>query len=384
MHAFCSNAMFSSWLPSPNEITSWPVSLSPSLITSPRYPFTICNIMCIGNVVGVLTLFPVFHRQLRLAHLKRVTPLQWGWMLLGCLLSNVLGSVAYLQGLRLTSVPARAMTGRLESVDFLAASACFLGDRYSAWVQANALLTVLGVVAAVLYRVYVQHHPWEGMVGYSFLVLGGWGYTLSLIITKKYLVQLPVGLLSLFKLAIGTLLFHLLSVWQHGAMDVPSLLPFPSLYPSSLLRTMLWYAPLFVTSTQVLWLRAVKFCSPSVLSIGMNANFVVTVLMGGLILGTWPTTGELVGGAVIVGSIVSGITETVVEKRGESVVEDTREVAEEEGRYECGRETTKESIRPRLSYGEEDAEETAMLHGGSACQDTRKNEKVSLWNTVRQ
>ena len=35
-------------------------------------------------------------------HDRKVTSAQWGWMLLGCLLSNVLGSVAYLQGLRLT------------------------------------------------------------------------------------------------------------------------------------------------------------------------------------------------------------------------------------------------------------------------------------------
>lgn len=33
---------------------------------------------------------------------RKVTSAQWGWMLLGCLLSNVLGSVAYLQGLKLT------------------------------------------------------------------------------------------------------------------------------------------------------------------------------------------------------------------------------------------------------------------------------------------
>ena len=239
-------------------------------------------------------------------------------MLLGCLLANVLGSVAYLQGLRLTSVPARAMTGRLESVDFLAASAWFLGDRYGGWVQLNALLTVLGVVTAVIFPIVVQHHPMEGKVGYVYLVLGGWGYTLSLLITKKYLVDLPVGLLSLVKLSLGTLLFHILSVWQHGKMDMPSMTSSSSsssfYYPPALLRTMLWYAPLFVTSTQVLWLRALKLCSPSVLFIGMNANFVVTVLMGGVILGKWPTVGEMVGGAFILVSIVSGISETMLDR----------------------------------------------------------------------
>lgn len=48
-----------------------------------------------------------------------------------------------------------------------------------------------------------------------------------------------------------------------------------ALYSWPLWRAMLWYAPFFVTSTMVLWLRALKLCSPAVLSIGMNSNFVV-------------------------------------------------------------------------------------------------------------
>lgn len=217
------------------------------------------------------------------------------------------------------SVSARAMTGRLESVDLLVASAIFLGHTTSPWVGANALLTVAGVVLAVAYPTLggqADQHS-HGLLGYFFLVAGGWGYTLSLIITKRFLVHIPVGLLSLFKvwgdgwtkdkdtilvvarlltdrhysytplglkskskqLALGTVLFHAISSLQHhtgqGEMD---------LYSWPLWRSMLWYAPLFVTSTMVLWLRALKLCSPAVLSIGMNSNFVVRVRSFGRVL----------------------------------------------------------------------------------------------------
>ncbi len=47
------------------------------------------------------------------------------------------------------------------------------------------------------------------------------------------------------------------------------------LYSWALWRDMLWYAPLFVTSTMVLWLRALKLCSPAALSVGMNLNYFV-------------------------------------------------------------------------------------------------------------
>lgn len=47
------------------------------------------------------------------------------------------------------------------------------------------------------------------------------------------------------------------------------------LYSKDLWLSMAWYAPLFVTSTMVLWLRALKLCSPALLSVGMNCNFMV-------------------------------------------------------------------------------------------------------------
>ena len=84
------------------------------------------------------------------------------------------------------------------------------------------------------------------------------------------------------------------------------------LYSWELWRSMLWYAPLFVTSTMVLWLRALKLCSPALLSVGMNFNYLVTVLMGILIVGKWPTPGETIGGGFILLSIVSGLVETYV------------------------------------------------------------------------
>jgi drug/metabolite transporter (DMT)-like permease len=60
----------------------------------------------------------------------------------------------------------------------------------------------------------------------------------------------------------------------------------------------------FVTATQVLWLRAVKHCSGIVLSIGMNANFIMTVAWGVLLLRQYPTPAEAAGASSIAVLIV--------------------------------------------------------------------------------
>lgn len=125
------------------------------------------------------------------------------------------------------------MTGRLESVDFLIASAVFLGDSHGRWVSVNALLTVVGVAAAVLFPLIWQHHDPHGKVGYLYLVAGGWGYTLSLIITKRYLVPIPVGLLSLFKVRTHHITYYVLArlALPNTSIDPTQPLPPPHTQP---------------------------------------------------------------------------------------------------------------------------------------------------------
>lgn len=202
------------------------------------------------------------------------------------------------------SVPATALMHRLESVNYLIAAALFLNEKLSLWVAFTALLTLLGVVAAIIVPVYLQGQSFGAFHGYLYLLLGGWGYTVSLLITKKYLVDIKMGILATSKVIIGTILFHILAVIQDGTGSMGTLYSLP------LWLTMLWYGPLFVTSTYFLWLRAVKYCKPTVLSVGMNLNFVNTIVWSVLLLHKWPSLGESVGGILIVFSIISGTLET--------------------------------------------------------------------------
>jgi hypothetical protein len=120
---------------------------------------------------------------------------------------------------------------------------------YPGWVAFNGFLTVLAVVAALLYPHYFEGEKLVITLGYAYLlagtpdalldmpsghtspvweytphdvhsepwgrelarvngvltrpclpvVSGGWMYTLSLLVTKKYLVHVPVGVLTCFK-----------------------------------------------------------------------------------------------------------------------------------------------------------------------------------------
>jgi hypothetical protein len=187
------------------------------------------------------------------------------------------------------------------------------------------------------------------------------------------------------QLALGTLLFHALSSLQHRTSTHGGGGMLMGLYSWELWRSMLWYSPLFVTSNMVLWLRALKLCSPAFLSVGMNLNYFVTVLFGVLIVGKWPTKGETMGGLFILLSIVSGFAETVVhgsdeadrmarrKKGGRRAVEGGKDgvwpvaqpaaapaaAVEEEGLVGAG--GKQEGGRAGTEAGEQEEDETARL-----------------------
>lgn len=76
-----------------------------------------------------------------------------------------------------------------------------------------------------------------------------------------------------------------------------------------------------MTSTYFLWLRAVKYCKPTVLSVGMNLNFINTIIWSVLLLHKWPSLGETSGGVLILFSIVSGTFETCYQPTPSPAVE---------------------------------------------------------------
>ena len=134
--------------------------------------FEPCNVLCSSNMIGlvVLSLFNV--RSISLADLRGVSWRQWAWLSVGSGLYSALGPFLYMTGLSLTDVPTAAIIQRLESIDLLVLSFFFLGKPVSRWTLCNSLLTLLGILLALLSPLF-----WGDKVsipmGVVFIVLAG-------------------------------------------------------------------------------------------------------------------------------------------------------------------------------------------------------------------
>lgn len=140
-------------------------------------------------------------------------------------------------------------------------------------------------------------------VGVLYLLLGGFGYVGSLFTLKAWLRGVPLGLLALFRVIVGTVFYHLLALAQGSTPELERL------YDWHLWRCMLWFGFVFVLLGQALWLLALRECDPGLISLGTSFMFILNMAWAAVLLKRFPTHGEYLGGAMILVSVLSGLWE---------------------------------------------------------------------------
>ena len=171
--------------------------------------FLPCNVLCSSNIIGLVLLSLFNVRKISLADLRGVSGRQWAWLSIGSCLYSVLGPFLYMTGLSLTDVPTAAIIQRLESINLVILSFMFLKKPLSRWTVCNAALTLLGILLALLSPLF-----WGNAIsipiGVIFIVIAGFSYSSSLLISLKFLKPVPVPIVAVFRVAVGTALYHVI------------------------------------------------------------------------------------------------------------------------------------------------------------------------------
>jgi len=125
-----------------------------------------------------------------------------------------------------------------------------------------------------------------------------------------YLSKLPMGVLVLYRLGVGTVLYHL----YIGCSDGFSLSDFNlgMLWHGELWYCMWWYGLVYATILQVLWLRALVHAHPTIIGAGTTAQFILTLLWSMLLQKEFPSRPQLLGAVVLTASMMLGIGKEVL------------------------------------------------------------------------
>lgn len=250
----------------------------------------------------------VFHREnLNYETIKDVSTRDWCWLFCGSVLYAGLAPYFFMSGLDTVTVADSAILQRMESINIIVlvwAASSKSEFSLSAWSAGNCCLTIAGIVLTLVSPAF-----WGGddEIGFStgnlFIIASGWANSVSLLISMKTLTRVPMPVIAIYRVFVGTVMYHLLV----AALGEDLMM---------LVNPKLWrwigpYGIVYVFLAQIFWLNTVVLCRPLTVSVGMTFQFVLTILWSLAVLQQLPTPSQWLGFAVISLSIASSVAEKV-------------------------------------------------------------------------
>ncbi|MBD2439034.1 DMT family transporter [Nostoc sp. FACHB-110] len=280
-----------------------------------RNPISLCNVLFVGNLCALLVLLSIYRQQWNKKVLRKISRKNWWILALVAILSGALVPGLVFQALALTNVNNVILVGRLEPPLTLALSIWLLKERVNFWTIVGAIAAFIGVTLTI-----VLQPPSPNMMNMAGLNLGigeilatvaAIAAAISTVISKQYLHHIPLGIFSIVRNALGTVVFFLIALSLYGShhfIDVLS--PF-------LWQWMLLYSAVIVVLGQLLWFQGLRNSPIAVASLIGSFTPVVGILAAYLILNEAPTQAQYLGGSLIlVGILISQIGVLSQTRRG--------------------------------------------------------------------
>jgi drug/metabolite transporter (DMT)-like permease len=217
------------------------------------------------------------------------------------ILSGAIAPSLIFQALALTQVNNVILVGRLEPPLTLALSVWFLREQVNGWQVGGAMAALIGVALTIMLQpaqtpMVVMGNRGLGS-GELLATIGAIALAISTIIGKRHLSTVPIGIYSIVRTGLGTVIFFVLASvlygWEHF-MDARS--PF-------LWQWMLIYGVIIVALGQSFWITGLRASSVSTASIIGSFTPIAGILAAYLILGEPPTSAQYIGGSMILAGI---------------------------------------------------------------------------------
>ncbi len=288
--------------------------------------FNACNILCASQTVGLLSSALFLRHDLSLDKVRAIPKGVWFWMTIGAVMASILGPLFSNLGWTTASVSTVSVLEKSQSVFVLVAQPVMSCCRElpSRWDSINALLTTTGIVLTFVSSAVFFGGEGGISMGEFYIIISSLCFTCSLLISKTFLTEVPPGILTIFRLSVGTVSYHFISVAGGSAY-------YSKLWTGELWLHMLYYGIFFVTVPQQCWLQATNTCSKPLLSTGINSQFAVQIAFGMIILQSFPTPSVLVGGTFILASIVSAVVKANCGDDAKTTVDDEGDEGDEMG-----------------------------------------------------
>ncbi|BDA72582.1 hypothetical protein CAL7716_067480 [Calothrix sp. PCC 7716] len=288
-----------------NSVTRKLTEIGANNFVDGKNPISFCNVLFVGNLCALLVLTIVYRRQLRLSRLRQISQELWLNLSVTSVMSSAIAPGLIFHALAITNVNNVVLIGRLEPPLTLAFSIWLLGQKVNLLEISGAIVSFIGVFLTISLPTNFQNMmEMKGLfslgTGEIFTAIASVFLAISTIINKAKLAQVPLGVYSIYRTALGTGVFFFAALFLYGSNH------FMHVFSPFLWKWMLIYGPVIVVVGQSCWIAGLRATSISQASLIGSFTPVAAVIAAYLILGEAPTLAQYTGGAVIfIGIVIS-------------------------------------------------------------------------------
>ena len=288
-----------------NSVTRRITELGANNLIDGRNPISFCNVLFVGNLCALLALITIYGKEWNTSSLSRLSATDWISMIVVAALSGALAPAMFFFALEQTAVNNVVLIGRIEPPITLVLSVLILKDRVNKQIVAGAGLAFIGVILTILLQppmeVSVAAGGGDGFNlgrGEIMTAIGAIAVAVSNIITKVKLKSISLGIFTIFRNAVGTVIFFSLTSKIYGVGH------FMDVFTPIVWQWMLLYGAVIVVGGQLAWFKGLKTTSAVDVSLASSISPIAGIVFAFLILGETPTMAHYIGGSVIVLGII--------------------------------------------------------------------------------
>jgi drug/metabolite transporter (DMT)-like permease len=264
-----------------------------------RNPISFCNVLFVGNLCALIVLVILHRNQWNPMTLRQLSRREWLSLITVAILAGAIAPGLIFQALALTSVNNVVFLGRLESPLALLLSIWLLREHVNAWLIGGGIVSSIGVTLAFLLQPMMQQslsrveNNSHFLTGEVLVVLAAIALAASTILGRANLARVPLGIFSVFRTALGTVIFFVAAMLLYGPHH------FTDIFSPFLWEWMLIYGPLIVVVGQSFWVWGLRATSISAASLVSSFTPFAGILAAYLILGEVPTAAQYIGGSIV-------------------------------------------------------------------------------------
>ncbi len=267
-------------------------------LPSGQSAITLTNLLVFGSIISLAPMAFLFRSDLTRNNLERLSACNWRLLALSAVVSSALTPGLFFFALETSSVTNVMLIGRIEPPLFILIVTILFKEQFNVQAFKAGIFALCG--AALIIGLKTTDTQSTFGMGELAAVGATLSYIASLLLARRALQTIPMGIYSIFRTIIGTVIYVAAVLLLRGPEEFQGAL-------SPIFWKWIWvYAGLVLVLGQLVWFFALKHARTGEISLATSFSPLATIAFAALVLGEDPGRGLLPGGALILYAMYVG------------------------------------------------------------------------------